>query len=53
MALPKRVLNVNPNGKRGFGRPKKSSLDGVESDLRTLGRRERWRRWRPEENKGS
>lgn len=33
---PKILLNNNPDGRRGVGRPKKRWIDGVEEDLRTL-----------------
>lgn len=39
--MVKRVLNGNLEGKRGIARPK--DRNRVESDLRTLEKRERWR----------
>lgn len=39
--VPKKILNGNPEGKRGIGRPKRMWLDAEENDLRTLGRKRR------------
>ena len=33
----KRILNSNPGGQRGRGRPKLRWIDGVEHDLRKIG----------------
>lgn len=41
--VPNSVLNGNAEGKRCNGRPKGRWLDGVKSDLCTLGKRDKWR----------